>query len=433
MTTPSLSIITLGCPKNQVDSEFIASAINPFKINISHSEDFADIVLINTCGFILDAKEQSIETILEYAKARKDGRIKTLIVFGCLVQRYGESLTKEIPEVDQWFGVHDSEKICKFIEANSVIPEIRKRDKLTTPGHYAYIKIAEGCDRQCSFCAIPSIRGKHQSRPIEEIINDAKSLVSEGVKELIVIAQDTTYYGMDLYGKKMLPALLDQLAKESGAEWIRLHYTYPTGFPTELIDVMAKHKNICNYIDIPFQHVNDTILKSMKRNHTQNEMIELINLFRNKIPDICIRTAFIIGFPGETRVEFNELVNFVKKYKPDRMGLFAYSDEEGTAAAGLHSKVAHSTTLKRMDTLWSIQEKIADRTNEKKIGTVMKIIIDEVFDTYILGRTEYDSPEIDNLVTVHTQKGQPYFAGEFIEVKITGAAAWDLIAEPVSL
>jgi len=431
MTTPSLSIITLGCAKNQVDSEFIASAINPSEINISHSEDFADIVLINTCGFIMDAKEESVDTILEYAQARKDGRIKTLIVFGCLVERYRESLTKEIPEVDMWFGVHDSEEICKILEANAIIPKTRNKSMMTTPGHYAFIKIADGCDRQCAFCAIPAIKGKHLSKPIEEIIDEAKSLVSEGVKELILIAQDTTYYGMDMYGRKMLPELLDRLAMESGAEWIRLHYAYPTGFPVELIDVMAKHKNICKYIDIPFQHVNDKILKSMNRNHTHNDIIKLMDLFRKKIPDICIRTSFIIGFPGETRVEFNELVNFIKTYKPDRVGLFAYSDEEGTAAKELEDKVAQSTKLKRMNTLWSVQEKIAKHTNNEKFGNVMNVIIDEVFDTYLLGRTEYDSPEIDNLVTIHIPKGHPYSTGQFIDVKITGYGAWDMIAEPV--
>jgi len=282
--------VTLGCPKNQVDSEHIASSLVSPEIMIAHSEQYADTVLINTCGFIHDAKEQSVDTILEYVKAKKEGKIRSLIVFGCLVERYRDELQLEIPEVDRWFGVKESNRIVHFLNSDSKLSAYRKYEMLSTPKHYAYLKISEGCDRKCSFCAIPFIRGKHISRPIDEILGEATELVRNGVRELIIIAQDTTYYGIDLYGKKMLPQLLDLLATESGAKWIRLHYAYPAGFPLELPEIIAKHDNICKYIDIPFQHVDNHILTSMKRFHTYEDMIYLIKLLRSTIPGVHIRT-----------------------------------------------------------------------------------------------------------------------------------------------
>jgi len=430
-TDVSVSIITLGCPKNQVDSEFIASALSSDTLNVIHSEDYADIVLINTCGFILDAREQSVDTILKYAIARKEGKIKKLIVFGCLIEKFGAQLKDEIPEVDAWFGVNDAQEISNSILSDAKIPTARSNSMLSTPKHYAFLKISEGCDRQCAFCAIPSIRGNHISRPMEEIVSEAVSLVNNGVKELIVIAQDTTYYGLDLYGKRKLPELMEQLSTQSGATWIRLHYTYPAGFPIELIDVMVRCPNICRYIDIPFQHVNHTLLARMMRYHTAKDIEQLIAEFRKKIPEIHIRTTMITGFPGEGKDEFNEMVQFLKKYKIERAGFFAYSPEENTPAESFGDPVSQKLKLQRLRKLFDIQEKISFELNLKKVGSMMSVMIDEVFDTYLLGRTEFDSPDIDNMVTVHVKNSLHFKQGDIIRVKITGADAWDLIAEPV--
>jgi len=431
MSETTISFVTLGCPKNQVDSEFIASALDAPENRITHGEDYADIVLINTCGFIHDAREQSVDTILEYAEARKEGKIKHLIVFGCLVEKYRQQLQSEISEVDFWFGVNDAQKIIEHIRISGEMPKARENKLLSTPGHYAYLKISEGCDRQCSFCAIPGIRGKHISRPMEEIIGEATQLVRNGVKELIVIAQDTTYYGLDIYGKRKLPELMDKLATLSGAMRIRLHYTYPAGFPVELIDVMARHKNICNYIDIPFQHVDDNILLKMKRFHTSEDIENLIGLFRKKIPGIHIRTSLICGFPGESRAEYNKLTAFLKKHRLERVGVFAYSHEEDTDAGSMADDVPHTTKLRRVQNIFAAQEKISLELNLNKVGTTLEIIVDEVYDKYLLGRTEFDSPEIDNLVTVHLKKHHTFNPGDIISVRIIGADAWDLIAEPL--
>jgi ribosomal protein S12 methylthiotransferase len=430
MPQTTISFVTLGCPKNQVDSEFIASALDSPDYKVTHGEDFADIVLINTCGFIHDAREQSVDTILEYAEARKKGKIKHLIVFGCLVEKYRQQLEPEINEVDFWFGVNDAQKIIEHMRFSGEIPKVRKSKLLSTPGHYAYLKISEGCDRQCSFCAIPGIRGKHLSRPMEDIVQEAAELVRNGVKELIVIAQDTTYYGLDIYGKRKLPELMDILATQSGAKRIRLHYTYPAGFPQELIDVMARHKNICNYIDIPFQHVDDNILIKMKRHHSSEDIEKLIRLFREKLPDVHIRTSFICGFPGEGRSEYNKLRAFLKKHKLERIGFFAYSHEEDTEAGKMIDDVPHKTKLRRVQNLFAIQEKISLDLNLNKIGNTIEIIVDEVYDNYLLGRTEFDSPEIDNMVTVHLKKHHAFNPGDIITVRVIGADAWDLIAEP---
>jgi ribosomal protein S12 methylthiotransferase len=429
MPKTSISFITLGCSKNQVDTEFIASGIESNSTTISHEREYADIIIINTCGFILDAKEQSIEVILKYTKAKKEGKINKLIVFGCLVERYKDDLKNEISEVDKWFGVHENNKLIKYINNKAELPKTRKIELLTTPKHYAYLKIAEGCDRHCSFCAIPSIRGKHISKPIEEIILEAKHLVNSGVKELIIISQDTTYYGIDIYGKQMISELIEKIALESGAEWIRLHYAYPSNFPSELINIMSKYSNICKYIDIPFQHVNDSILNAMKRFHNKNDIVNIISNFRNKIPDIAIRTTFMIGFPNESRKEYNELVDFIKKVKFERLGVFAYSEEENTTAQNLEDNVTHRTKIKRMETLMSVQENISKKINSEKIGKTFKVIIDEVNENHILCRTEFDSPDVDNLVYVDIKKNHNFKQGQFINTKIIGADAYDLIGE----
>ncbi len=431
MQQKTISIVTLGCPKNQVDSEFLANSVKSDIVKIAHSSDYADTIMINTCGFILDAKEQSIETILDYVQAKREGKVQEIIVFGCLSERYGSELQKEIPEVDFWFGVHDVEHIIKHISTKTNTAKVRDHSLLTTPAHFAYLKISEGCDRQCAFCAIPSIRGRHISRPMEDIVDEAIQLVRNGVRELIVIAQDTTYYGIDLYKKQMLPELIDKLAIESGAEWIRIHYTYPASFPLNLIDVIKSHNNICKYIDIPFQHVDDNILSNMKRHHKLEDIEKLISDFRERIPDIHIRSSFITGFPGEGKEEFRKMIRFLKTHQLERVGFFTYSHEEGTPAADMEDNVPHKTKLSRMQRLMKLQEKISFEQNLAKTGQVFEILIDEIHPGYMLGRTEFDSPEIDHLVTVYTNNNHNFSTGDFIKVRITGADAWDLIAEPV--
>jgi ribosomal protein S12 methylthiotransferase len=431
MTPRSVSIVTLGCAKNQVDSEFLATSLQSSDLQIAHSEDFAEVVMINTCGFILDAKEQSVDTILEYAAAKKRGQIKTLIVFGCMVERYRDELKQEIPEVDFWSGVKDFQQIIRFLNSQNPLSRQRDFSLLSTPRHYAFLKISEGCDRQCSFCAIPLIRGKHISVPVEEILNDAVRLVEQGVKELIVIAQDTTYYGLDLYGKRMLPHLLDRLARESGAAWIRLHYAYPAGFPFELIEVMAKHDNICKYIDIPFQHADNTILHQMKRFHTVEDIEHLIAAFRKSIPDIHIRSTFITGFPGESKSAFNTLVQFLETKKLGRVGFFTYSEEAGTPAALMDDDISANMKAQRLQKLIEVQERISFEHNKNNVGKCMKIIVDEVSEKYLLGRTEFDSPEIDQVVVIQLKQSSDVKTGDFIQVRITSAGAFELTGEMI--
>ncbi len=431
MSETSVCIVTLGCPKNQVDSEYLASSVQMCGYSVIHGEKFADIVLLNTCGFIQDAKEQSIEVILEYSEARKERKIKKLVVFGCLVERYKEQLKSEITDVDAWFGVNKTEDILRYIHSSISFSRPERQRLLSTPSHYAYLKISEGCNRKCSFCVIPDIRGKYISRPIEDIVSEAIYLTSIGVKEIIIIAQDTTYYGRDLYMKPKLPELMEELALRSGAEWLRLLYAYPSEFPEELADVIAKYDNICKYIDIPFQHVDNVVLEKMKRGHTCEDIEHLIYLLRKKIPDIHIRTSFITGFPGESEKEFRKLQTFLKKYKIERAGFFTYSHEEGTTAEILGDDVNHKTKLKRINKLIKIQEKISLKKNRAEIGSVIKIIVDEVYEKHLLGRTEFDAPEIDNLITVHLRKKHRYNTGDFAMVRIIGAEAFDLIAEPI--
>jgi len=420
-----ISIVTLGCSKNQVDSEYLAAALNNKNFTVKHESDKADIVIINTCGFILDAKEESIDTIIYYCDAKKTGKIKKLIVFGCLIQRYKEELSLEIQDVDSWFGVRDFQEIVDYLDSDL---KISNKRLLTENKHFAYLKISEGCDRSCSFCAIPSIRGTHKSVPMEDLLEQAKFLVQSGAKELIVIAQDTTYYGIDIYGKRKLAELLELLATESGAEWIRLHYTYPAGFPTDIIDVMAKHENICKYIDMPIQHVNNEILSSMKRFHTKEDIENLINEFKSKMPDIHIRTTLISGYPGETIVEHKELKEFIKKHKFARLGVFTYSNEEGTEAANIKDNVKHLTKLKRMQEILDLQEQISLENNKLKIGKTFKVIVDEVGEDYLIARTEYDSPDVDNIVNILSDNNDNIKPGMMINVKITDAEAHELFA-----
>ena len=428
MSRNVVNVITLGCSKNTVDSEVLMKQLQSSGMTVVHdSNEPTNTVIINTCGFIADAKEESVETILNSVAMKNAGKIKKIIVFGCLSERYAEVLKKEIPEVDVWYGVHDLKQIVAAAQA-TFNPELLTDRVLTTPSHYAYLKIAEGCNRRCSFCAIPFIRGKHLSKPLEVILAEAKRLVESGVKELILISQDLTYYGIDLYGKQRLTELVDALSTQSGATWIRLHYTFPCGFPLPLLDLMRERANICNYIDIPLQHINDKILKDMQRGIGKEETLTLLEQFRKRLPDAAIRTAFIVGYPGETEKDFLELVEFVKTAQFDRMGVFTYSPEEQTAAFKKRDNVPQKTKTERAEYLMSLQQEISLEKNRKKIETVQKVLIDDFEKPYYVGRTEYDSPEVDNTVLI--ESAQPLIVGNFYDVKITAADTYDLIAVP---
>ena len=413
-----INIITLGCSKNTVDSENLAGLYKAegHTVYFDRQRNDCDVVVVNTCGFIGDAKEESINTILGQIEAKKRRHNKTrLVVCGCLVQRYRDELEKEMPEVDEWRGTD-------FDPASDL-------RTLSTPSHYAYLKIAEGCNRSCSYCAIPLIRGAHRSRPIDELVDESKRLVANGVKELIVISQDTTYYGLDLYHRRALGELLSRLATESGAPWIRLHYTYPTSFPEDAIDAIAAHPNICNYIDIPLQHINTRILNSMQRGIDREGTLRLIDSFRHKLPDVAIRTTLIVGYPGETREEFEELKDFVRQARFDRMGCFAYSPEEGTAAYNLADDIPDEEKQLRVSELMAIQEQISLEKNQARIGQRMKVIIDGHYDDMLIGRTQYDSPEVDDEVLIKTDGRKHHLhPGDFADVTITEAVEHDLIA-----
>ncbi len=427
-----INIITLGCSKNTVDSEKLAGALTAagHKVFFDRQHNDSDAVIINTCGFIGDAKEESINTILQMVGKKK----KKLIVCGCLVERYKEELQKEIPEVDAWYGVHEWELISsefgvqssKLSECNSKNSELSR--PLSTPSHYAYLKIAEGCNRSCSYCAIPLIRGAHKSIPIDELIEEAKILVKKGVKELLVISQDTTYYGLDLYHKRALGELLERLASESGAEWIRLHYTYPSSFPVDAIEVMRRHKNICNYIDIPLQHISTRILNSMQRGIDREGTLRLIDTFRAQLPDVAIRTTLIVGYPGETNEEFEELKDFVRQARFDRMGCFAYSPEEGTAAYKLTDNVPQKEKERRVSELMAIQEQVSLEKNQERVGKTFRVLIDRLDDEFLVGRTEYDSPEVDDEVLI-PRGNKSVHPGDFVDVIITDALENDLMGE----
>ena len=426
-----INIITLGCSKNTVDSENIAGHLTKAGhiVCFDRQQNDCDTVIVNTCGFIGDAKEESVNVLLEQIQAKKffnqrharDGRHRKLVAVGCLVERYRDQLAAEMPEVDAWYGVHEWDKVVK---SDSIFVSQRQ---VSTPSHYAYLKIAEGCNRSCSYCAIPLIRGNHVSRPIDELVEEAKTLVSQGVKEIIVISQDTTYYGLDLYGRRCLGDLLERLATESGASWIRLHYTYPTSFPTDAIDVIRRHDNICNYIDIPLQHINSRILSSMQRGIDREGTLRLLNAFRDQLPNVCIRTTLIVGYPGETIQEFEELKQFVRDAQFDRMGCFAYSPEEGTPAEKLGDPIPLEEKERRVAELMAIQEEISLTKNQARQGRTFRVLVDRHEGSHYIARTEYDSPDIDDEVLIPDTT--PLQIGQFYHVVITQALENDLIAE----
>ena len=425
-----IGIISLGCAKNLVDSEVLMKQLDAshFKLIFDPgAEDQPDTVIINTCGFINDAKAESIDTILQYSEARKNDKIRNLFVMGCLSERYKKQLREEIPEVDDFFGVNELKKIVTRVGATFRKTLMGER-MLTTPGHYAYLKIAEGCDRKCSFCSIPQIRGKHASVPFEELIRQTKLLAAKGVKELNIIAQDTTWYGVDLYKKRRLAELLMALSDIPGIEWIRLHYTYPDGFPLEILDVIRERPNICKYIDIPLQHINSRILKSMRRGINKTETLRLIDTIRSRVPGIAVRTTLIAGYPGETEEEFRELMEFVRQSRFERMGVFAYSHEEDTAAFRLKDSVTEKEKQKRVAELMEIQQSISLELNMDKIGKVIKVIIDREEGDYFIGRSESDSPEIDNEILVPA-KDIRLETGRFYDIRIKGAESFDLFGE----
>ena len=426
-----INIITLGCSKNLVDSEHLAGILRGegHEIAFDSSKTKFDAVIINTCGFIGDAKEESIDTILEYAELKNKKKINTLIVFGCLVERYKETLEEEIAEVDAFFGVKDYTEIATYL--NAKIEEKHYLQRLaSTPKHYAYLKISEGCDRRCSFCAIPDIRGHHTSIPIEELVEEAKQLAEQGVKELIIIAQDTCNYGKDLYGKVRLVDLLQEIAKIEQIKWLRLQYSYPNDFNDELIDFIAKEPKMCKYIDMPLQHINNRLLKSMNRKITGEEINTLLNKIKTKIPNICLRTTFIVGYPSETREEFEELKTFVEQTKFDRMGAFTYSPEENTPSFKLNDDVTQEEKDERLDELTQVQEGISLQLNRNKIGKNFTVLIDRKEGEYWIGRTQHDSPEVDNEVLI--PKEQKAKIGEFFQVNITDAVEFDLYGEIIN-
>ena len=419
-----IHILTLGCPKNLVDSEILMSKLKN-KFQIVEKPEKADLVVVNTCGFIDSAKQESIEKIFEMVELKEKGKVESVYVMGCLSERYKNELEKEIPEVDKFFGVEKFEEILNTLGVPDRYELLGERE-LLTPKHYAYLKISEGCDNPCSFCAIPLIRGKHISRPIEEIIKEVKKLAWKGVKEIIIIAQDTTYYGLDIYGKRKLPELLNRLSEIDGIEWIRLMYTFPAKFPTEVLDIMAQNPKICKYIDIPIQHISDKILKSMRRGITKRKTIELLEKIRETVPEVAIRTSLIVGYPGETEKEFEELLDFVYTFKFDRLGVFTYSQEEGTKAFELGDPVSPEEKERRMALIMNAQRDIIVEKNEKMIGRKFKVLIDRKERDFYIGRTQWDAPEIDLEVLV---EGNGIKIGNFYEVEIYDIFEYDLIGK----
>ena len=422
-----INVVTLGCAKNIFDSEVMMSQLKANNYEVEHesqSEDSA-IVIVNTCGFIDSAKEESVNTILQFAEAKEAGLIEKLFVTGCLSERYKDDLEKEIPDVDKYFGTKDLPKLLKVLRADYKKELVGER-LLTTPSHYAYFKIAEGCDRPCSFCAIPLMRGKHVSTPIEELVETAKNLVANGTKEILLIAQDLTFYGLDLYKERKLAELLDTLAQIEGLEWIRLHYAYPAGFPMDVIEVMKKHDNICNYLDMPLQHGSTKVLKDMRRGITREKTTKLIQDIRAIIPDIAIRTTLIAGYPGETEEDFEEMMQWIEEMKFERLGIFPYSHEENTHAFNFEDDVPQEVKQKRAEDVMELQAGISWELNQKRIGKTYKVLFDKVEDGYFVGRTEFDSPEVDNEVLVPVSEENHIRIGDFAEIEITSADHYDL-------
>lgn len=425
-----VNVITLGCSKNIVDSENIITQLKGNEFDVVHeSSDDANIIIVNTCGFIDLAKEESVNTILKYADAKNRGEIDKLYVTGCLSQRYKDQLEDEIPEVDAYFGTLELPSLLATLNADYKHELIGERS-IVTPMHYAYLKISEGCNRTCSFCAIPLMRGKHVSRTIEELVRETKNLAKIGVREIMLIAQELTYYGLDIYKKRMLAELLESLSEVEGIEWIRLHYAYPSKFPREVFDVMADNPKVCNYLDIPLQHASNTVLDRMKRQITMEEMKDLISYAREKVPGIAIRTTFLVGFPGETATEFKELCDFVREMRFERVGVFQYSHEEGTSAMVWQDDVSPVTKRKRAQKLMKIQEEISYEKNQDLVGKRMRVLFDKKEGGYFIGRTEFDSPEVDNEVLLPADR---FFVrlGDFAEVVIRDAGEFDLFAELV--
>lgn len=426
-----INIVTLGCSKNIYDSEVLMGQLKANNMDVEHESESQenDIVVINTCGFIDNAKEESVNTILDFVKRKEEGTVEKVFVTGCLSERYKPDLEKEIPNVDQYFGTTELPKLLKVLGADYKHELIGER-LTTTPKHYAYLKIAEGCDRPCSFCAIPLMRGKHVSKPIEDLVTESENLAKNGVKELILIAQDLTYYGLDIYKKRRLADLLMALKDVEGIEWIRLHYAFPTGFPQDVLDVIRDEEKVCNYIDIPLQHIADNVLKSMKRGTTFEKTNSLLRDFREKVPGMAIRTSLIVGYPGETEKDFEILKNWVRDTKFDRLGVFTYSHEENTSAYDLEDDIPAEVKATRAEEIMAIQQEVSLRLNGEKVGKEFKVLIDRKEGNFFIGRTEFDSPDVDNEVLIDAGK---HFVrqGDFVKVKVYEASDYDLFAEPV--
>ena len=423
-----INVVTLGCSKNVYDSEVLMGQLKANDKEVVHEEE-GNIVVINTCGFINNAKEESVNTILEFVEKKEAGVVDKVFVTGCLSERYKPDLQQEIPNVDEYFGTSELPNLLKALGADYKHELIGER-LTTTPKNYAYLKIAEGCDRPCSFCAIPLMRGKHRSKPIEELVEESEKLAAKGVKELILIAQDLTYYGLDLYKKRNLSELLKALVQIEGIEWIRLHYAFPTGFPLDVLEVMKQEAKICNYLDIPLQHISDAILKSMRRGTTQEKTTKLLKDFRAAVPNMSIRTTLIAGYPGETEEDFQTLKNWVAEMRFERLGCFTYSHEENTHAYNLVDDVPEETKQKRVNEIMELQSQISWELNQEKIGKTFRCIIDRKEGNYFIGRTEFDSPDVDNEVLIDASKFY-LKQGEFAQIKITEAADFDLYGEPV--
>ncbi len=424
----TVSVITLGCSKNLVDSEVLIRQLEEAGLQVTHNpqEISGGTVIINTCGFIRDAQEESVDMILEAGEARKNGIIDQLIVMGCLVQRFGEALREGIPEADHFFGVHDLQRIVETA-GGRFHPGLLVHRSLSTPPHYAFLKISEGCSRKCAFCAIPAIRGRHRSRPVDEILTEASLLAGKGVREIILIAQDLTWYGKDLYKKQKLPELLEKLSGIPGVDWIRLHYTYPASFPWKIISLMKEKENICHYLDIPFQHISDPVLQKMRRGHTEKQTRELIERLKKEVPDLALRTTLLVGHPGETEKDFRKLLDFIREVRFDRLGVFPYSHEAGTESwKKYEDEIPEKEKQRRVEEVMTLQEEIAFQLNENKLGKTYKVLIDREEGDYWVGRTEYDSPEVDQEVLISSERNIKIKPGQFYKVKITRVENFDL-------